>query len=173
MSKASPLLPAEIGPRKSQDRLRPRWVAVIALISIFLGGLPLLGFLLCLYQWATGANPLAPPEDLPAYAKVVWVVSGVYGLVLFVLLFVGGVGLASCRPWGRTLHLVVGWVSVVVCLLGVGLWFLYYPLGGYRDPQYADHTWKWLSAWAACMWYPVFLVIWFSRARIRDEVKRW
>jgi hypothetical protein len=162
------------GNKPLEPRLAPprKWPAVIGLISVLISGIPILGSLLLLNEWARG-RPTDLLEGVPWWAMPIALCALIYSLAMVLLLFLAGLGLALYKPWGRTLHLSFAWVSVVVFLLGMGLWFLYYPFGGYADPEYALHTWNWLKAWALCLWYPAFLLAWFCRPRVREEVNRW
>jgi hypothetical protein len=162
-----------IRPLKARHSSGPKWPVLVGGISIFFGGMPILGLLVALVSWAGGGRPFGDLAIQQYWVKIVLMVAGVYANGMFLLLFLAGLGLVRRRPWGRTLHLAFGWIVVGVFLLSMGLWFLYYPFGGYMDPQYSVHTWQWVKGWASCLWYPSFLLFWFYRPSIREKVKCW
>lgn len=89
------------------------------------------------------------------------------------LLLAAGVSLIKRRPRGRTLHVVYAGVGVGHVLASFLLILLVFPTPDVPGPAGA-----FFPATAACSTlagaaYPIFLLIWFMRPAIRNEVESW
>jgi hypothetical protein len=110
--------------------------------------------------------------------------------VLAALLLAGGVGLVQLRPWGR--RLLMYWAPLKIMLAGVNgilVWHMqaemlqvqgmawtssapFGPAGG----NTAVKAFSMVSLALALVWgaaLPVFVLIWFARATIREQVAKW
>jgi hypothetical protein len=145
---------------------RPVWPAVIAAISLIKVGMDVV-------RSAAGTSMLLSrlvfPHDyrfgrLGAWTIASWVLA-ILGSLSALLLVPAGIALWRRRRWGATIHLV--WVgaasaalvaSVLTGAMEGGPW-----VWSFSRPYYATIR----------MIYPVFVLIWFTRPRVRRQVAAW
>jgi hypothetical protein len=143
---------------------RPIWPAVIAALSLIKAGMDALraiGDTSRLLGWL-----VFPVNGLgrPAWATTLAVLE-ILGPLSALLLVPAGIALWQRRRWGATVHLV--WAGAASAALMAWL------LGGamVRGP------WVWPFGQAfdvtVRMLYPVFVLIWFTRPRVRRQVAAW
>ena len=144
---------------------RPVWPAVVAALSLIKAGMDAV-------RSAAGTSMLLSrlvfPEDwfgrLGAWTIASWVLA-ILGSLSALLLVPGGIALWGRRRWGATIHLV--WASVASAALVASV-----LTGAMEGGPWA---WSFSRPYYATirMIYPVFVLIWFTRPRVRREVAAW
>jgi hypothetical protein len=153
---------------------RPRWPTVVGVISMVLGAPASISLVLGLAWLVTGGGPLMGIAKLRGMTLAGNIVLGVYVFGASLLLFLGGGGLVRRCSWGRTLLLVYAWGTLVLLAAYLGMWFLSFVTGGYRDcTNFAGMAWVGIRPWLPHGVYPLFLVIWFLRPGIKRQVAGW
>ena len=172
------------------------WPTVIGTISIVLGAMGLL----CYGCGAIGelVTPLlanvVPEEALGPQPEgaflVYWIASHCVALLLSLWLLVAGIGIAQRRAWSRSAS--VGWaITKMVAAVGdTVLAFVFisemathvsesWTGGQPQAPQAPEGVVEVFLAFMivlgfffALIW-PVFLLIWFARRRVRAEIAQW
>lgn len=153
------------------DAPRPIWPTVIGILSILQG-----------FFWAScigltvAMRAMHPVQEEPSpegWWGAVRPALGVVVLVLPILVVVAGIQLIRHRPSGRTLHILYG----IVTLLVHGVLFASGAVSMY--PRYSENSM--LGAYGVglavgallSMGYPVFVLIWFLRPKIRRQMMAW
>lgn len=176
---AGPQLP----PRQSS------WPTVIGIVSIAFAGLGILGGFCGLVvalimprimppNQATAAG--VPPDWMP-WMAVMWLV----GISLTVVLLIVGIGLLQRRawsarlcPWWAAVYIVYAVISSIVNFFMQQDQFA--EMSQTTQPAsippgfgktVASFSFVFGLVWACAL--PVFMLIWFSRAKIKDEVASW
>ena len=181
--------PSEVGevPRKP-----PSWPGAIGTISIVFGAMGLVCYACLSLQ--TMATPLivgmVPEDQRPPTPQGIQLFVQIFQLCaaagLSVWLLIAGIGMTRRRPWARS-H-TVGW-SVAKILLSfisttMGVVFASATVDqinsqlskGGTPPFTVSITWVMVFVAIALVWallWPVFLLIWFSRGAVKDEVAAW
>ncbi len=116
------------------------------------------------------------------------VTQNLVGLVLAAILLTGGIGLAKRCIWGVKTCRVWAMLKIVLVLFGVGLGYVIQQKvfeamspqasGGTNPAFNAGYSvgFKLGSVCFGLVWgiaLPVFMLIWFSRARIKAEINGW
>ena len=183
-------MPAMIPPAPSV------WPTVIGTISIVLGAMGLLCYG-CGAIWEMLGPLLAnvvPPEVLGPQPQgvflVYWIASHCVALLLSLWLLVAGIGIAQRRAWSRTAS--IGWAITKMAVAGgdtvLGFVFISdiaaqfsesWSGGQQQTPQLPEGVAEVVMAvmiiagfFFALIW-PVFLLIWFARRRVRAAVAHW
>jgi len=153
---------------------RPRWPTLMGVMSIILGFPSVASLVICLAYSVVGRGPLKDIMQLHGLDLAANIALGMYSFGMSTLLLLGGSGLVHRRPWGRTLHLVYAWVTLGLLAAYAGTWALSFASVGYADPA---HWWqtasKALWPWLPHGLYPLFLILWFRRPRIRAQLGQW
>jgi hypothetical protein len=190
-----PSPPVEPSPEEPMLEAEPatRWPMTVGIISIVLGALGLL----C-YGCNSGSTLITPmmvssiPEDQrpPTPQGVQLIMQIVQMCVSFLLslwLLIGGIGLTGRRGWARGTCLGWAWVKILFTALSTAISLVLLDdivkqindqLA--RQPGGAPFTFTremmlgimligliWMLIW------PVFMIAWLSRGRIRDECALW
>lgn len=157
----------------SQIQPRPLWASNLGMWSILWGvlSLPCCAPILCIHNRLT--NPSLDFHCLPSWYLVCVVVSEGLSFAAAVLLIVAGAFLRRARLSARRLHVAYAYLvlALTLCnslLVWLGLGFAPIP----PDIRAGLNV----GAGLAILWatpYPIFLLIWFSRATIRQQVRTW
>lgn len=174
---------------------RTTWPTVCGVIGIIWGGLSLMCgcagyFSVAMTRWSTSFIPAGSPEAtqvkiqlevMERFAIAMYaLITG--SLLLSVLLIVGSVGVIRRRRWSR--KALAGWAMAGIILVLANLVYQYAlhmatkarmsELGSSMPPGTEAMQIVMLVAILVFGWaWPVFLLIWLSRPKIRDEVNRW
>jgi hypothetical protein len=148
---------------------RPRWPKVLATISCSLAAILLL---LSIYKFGYFAELIVRSrshgEEMP-YASSFGMFGVIANLILGSTLLGAGIRLALRRPDAAMLHRVfaagmftwsLGALIVNIEMFSRGLWS-------------RENTDSYFIGLVSMVAYPVFLLIWFSRRRIRAQVQAW
>ncbi|MCH7545702.1 MAG: hypothetical protein IID30_04785 [Planctomycetes bacterium] len=186
---APPVTPGAIAPRPS------RWPAIIGTIALVFGILATLGGCVGLVMMPVmeAFMEAVPSQQNPALAGLSewkqWTIPGsMAGMALGVLLVVGGSGLLRRRGWGR--RVCLGWAGLKMVLVIYMATIQYQIAIDQAEAMKNDPNFQALPAQFAgfmqsfgmigviisVIWgwaLPVFLLVWLSRRKIRDDVKTW
>ena len=161
------------------------WSKVIGIISIVFGGLGLLCQSVSMtinaftksVAYRQGAYN-ARPEWFSTYL----IVSSVVGIVVSVLLLSGGICLLRRRRSGRSLHVTYGILAIATTIITqiISVVFIYPPmfhsLVGSNVAEIGEKAGTIGGIIFGAVYslaYPIFLLVWFSRKRIKQEVATW
>jgi hypothetical protein len=144
------------------------WPRVIGTLSIVFGSMGLLSMPMTL------VNPLVWEvfKKLPSWYSTFAVVSMPVGAAVTALLLAGGVLLYKRRPASRTLLLTYSTLTIAQVLVGLVCIFLLDTSGLPTAMQIPFWIGSVVSIPLGTA-YPLFLIVWFFRPKIRDEVEGW
>lgn len=184
---APPTLPVGIPP-SARRSVWPTAIGIIGIILGVLGGMTaLLGVLFEVFEtdqtW--GMPPATTPVSTSAGEKFAG--AWIYGVDLIVaaLLLTTSIGLVGRRAW--SVRWLRAWAIVKIFSTIVGMAVTYGELESAIDEVMADSgnpaatraAWGWVvpaTATGYILWgwaWPVFILIWFRRERIREELGTW
>lgn len=164
--------PSPLGAGKSN------WPIVIGVISVSLGGLGMIvnlsNVILGGIRGSTRGVAISFPEWFGTYTRV----AGVVGMGIALLLLLGGIALLRRRRPARPLHMVYAVGKIISSLIGT--FIVISAMSDFTRPdeqmaivmKSSMYIVAFLGGAVACV-YPIFLLIWFSRARIRAEMQQW
>lgn len=176
----------ESAPTFDEPASRSTWPTVVGVVSIVFGGLGVVGAIATPFTAGMAppdANMPPPPEGAALFIQGA---QNCLALILAVVLLTGGIGLLQRRGWSRPT--LMGWSIAKLILVAIGIVVGF--LGGgaaqieQMNQQFADAGMDfavsqgmvitativsaiWFAAW------PIFLLIWFSRGTIKNEVDAW
>jgi len=115
-----------------------------------------------------------------AQPPIVWIMSAsLIGLALASLLLTGGIGLARRRAGGIGLCKIWAWISIPWTMISL-VAAAYFQLRVPAEARQMGAGFQYFGlAFGACygltigIGFPVFMLLWFSRAKIKDEVAAW
>ncbi|MCK4660647.1 MAG: hypothetical protein KAV82_14085 [Phycisphaerae bacterium] len=184
--------PTSVGETR-QPESRSSWPGVIGIIAIIFGILATLGGIMgFLAPFILDKMGSALPDNSPraiklSEAQVSWVmISSSLTVILAVLLLVAGVGLLSRRRWAVKAAMV--WAVLKMLYVVVVTMYNYNTLpqqiesiskqnpGAASMPAGSLETFAIVGLVVGLLWYwalPVFMLIWFRRKNIRDEIVGW
>ena len=181
--------PSEVGEVPPKP---PGWPGVIGTISIVFGALGLVCYWCLILQ--TMMTPIMmgmmPEDQRPPTPQGIQLFVQIFQMCaaagLSVWLLIAGIGLTRRRPWARS-H-TVGWslakvllsfISMVagVAFAGATVDQINSQLSrGGTPPFTVSIAWMFIFIVIGLVWallWPVFLLIWFSRGSVKDEVAAW
>jgi Zn-dependent protease len=155
-----------------------RWATAIGIVSVCYASLGILFWLLLLGLIVVGAHVARPAAEdlaepaLPATASYVF--GGVSALCLgmSMLLLVGGILLAARRPGGRWAHLIWAGAALLLPILMGGFLAVDRAIPAPRQLQQGPFL-AVAAVDLAVAAYPVFVLWWFLRRRIREQTRAW
>ena len=186
---APPVTPGAIAPRPS------RWPVIIGTIAIVFGILGALGGCggLIMGPVVEALFESMPIQQNPGLAglskwKHLTIPVSLSSLALGILLLVGGIGLYRRRRWGR--RVLMGWAGMKMILVIFSAALQYQMAIDQAEAMRNEPGFQTLPAPMASLlqsfgligvfisvfwgWaLPVFLLVWLSRRKIRDEVQSW
>ncbi len=166
-----------------------RWPKVVGTLGVILGGIMFVDkaddMILIPLMWGGDSRSLLlGPEMGEIVARSMPNVVGfilylLLGMLLGLMLIIGSLRLRRRSPSGVTLCRAWAWLSIVWLAAGmtVALWWL----GDYGDEVASVAGTGWhstafsgtLLALAILLAYPVFLLVWLSRAPVKEEYLTW
>ncbi len=161
-----PPLPDPTFPRSP---VRPVWPKVLGIISVCLAGLALMSLPM---NAATSAYMGEVYKFFPPWYKNAMTWLSVIGIPFFIAELVGGILLLKQRPAAR-------WLLMIYCAWGIlaaiANTIILFNIDTSLMPEIQAASFKMSKVFAVPLGlaYPVFLIVWFSRSRIRREVKSW
>jgi hypothetical protein len=169
----APPPPYQYGPGSPQRR-KSTWPTVIGILSVVFASMALV-CLPAMTAW-NAANPHSKKvySYLPDWYRPWEIVSMFGGIVFAILLLSAGVTLLKRRPVSRALHLAYGGLSVAISLINTVILFVALSeITGAPGPVKAGMIGGGIGGTCGGLIYPIFLLVWFSRAVIAREVNTW
>jgi len=180
VSVAPPTVRGALPPR------RPSWPTVIGIICLILGGMGVAQSALALVapllfmQWIGAFGPHNAAMPPTAYSSVAAFALSLANLLIPMVLMAGGIQLLRWRRSAITLLRIYAVATIVVALCGTA-WLVLHATSSVHsatdDAASAAFSEMMIIAGAVfgcgfAMILPVFLLVWFARAKIRSEVGR-
>jgi len=158
---------------------RQRWPRIFGIISMVLAANAIL--LSPLLLWANTANPQTRrfQEILPAWYETFTNYSMVLGMAFGAMLLVAGLKLRRQQKTGRTLHRFYAFGNLLMVLVGAGATFNAFgsidttSLSGVERAGVTGGIIGGLFGTVVGAAYPIFLLIWFNRDKIKEDVEMW
>src|SRR4051812_8453760 len=186
---APPIQPGIYTPGPSQ----PVWPTVIGVIAIAAGAIGILGGLGGLLSplfmgFAGTAHPEAPPGIAGMREWFPWMIaSALLNAAIAAVLLAGGIGLVTRRPWSARVLLAWAMVRIPVVILASILGYFVQEASfrsmqqqparaGGAMPAVVMHGMLAGGVIFALLWgwaLPGFMLVWFSRSRIRQQGAAW
>lgn len=168
----------------TQTDAKPVWPTVVGIISLCIAGL--FG-LLTLGQMISNAAGFGNAQQrqmvasVPDWIKSLQLASGLLAIATYVVLAIGGVMLLKRRRLGRTLHIAYALIGIVLAIAGtaVGIVMMNHMTMPGNQPVKLQPVIRIVAIAAVIIGllfslaYPVFLLIWFSRAKIKKHIQTW
>ena len=172
------------GSLPAQADAKPAWPTVVGIISLCIG----VGFGL----WTTvaliinaaglgNAQQREMMESVPEWVKSLQLASGLFAIATYVLLAIGGAALLKRRRLGRTLHVAYALAGIVMAIAGTAITvtMMNHMQAPANTPGEMQQIFRISMIVGAiiglpiALAYPVFLLIWFGRAKIKQHVQTW
>lgn len=188
MSQVPPPVPPDAAPTEplpyAYSVVPSKWPTAVGVISIIYAGLILLSTSINTVQqfWQAASNR-DMMAALPSWYGAYQAATTILRMALGVLLLVGGILLLRRRPASRGLHLAWAWGAAALTVLGfaIALWMMpvverevqrAMPPGA--GPMATGAVWIGvIGGFVIGLVYPIFVLAWFHRGRIRQEVALW
>jgi len=174
------------GAYPGQQADKPSWPTVVGIISLCVAGifsLMMIGSLAISAAVQNNPQQRRIMADMPEWIAS-WqykAISGTFTIGAYAVLAIGGVMLLKRRRAGRALHMAYVMMGIVLAIAGsvVTLMMMdHMPATPNAPPQ--AHAIQQITTvigfvvgLAFALAYPVFLLIWFSRAKVRQHVQTW
>lgn len=170
----------------------PSWPGVLGTISIVFGasGLVCYGCLSLQIIATPFMVGMVSEDQRPPTAQGIQLFVQIFQMCaaagLSVWLLIAGIGLARRRPWGRTHTIAWAAAKIIMAFIGMmaGITFAAATVDQINSqlsqngpaPFTVSVIWMYLFIAIAVVWallWPVFLLIWFNRRAVKDEVAAW
>ncbi len=158
---------------------RPKWATAIGLISIIVASLLLVFMLIGLakksiaFKLGPGTFTVSIEEYFPHWYTTYQTVTISVGIVFAVLLLVGGIGALRKRAPTRKLHLVWAGIYIGVTVIRNVIEITYIDLSSAPSWMRSTMGLGIIIMIPVSLAYPVFLLIWFNRAKIKQQISTW
>jgi hypothetical protein len=169
-------MPEQSPPYEAPQDLPPRqpvWPKVIGIISVVLASLGLVCTPISLFLGMRGANAEEALKYFPDWWLAYTTVSCIVGILQAILLLAAGIVVLLKRPAGRVLHLVYAVITIVLGMASSAIGATGLVTADMPAPIKISVAVGVFIGVLVGMIYPVFLLIWFLRPRIRDQVAAW
>jgi len=156
-----------VGPRKT-----PSWAIVIGVISIVLAGLALICTPISLAVTALIPEGTEVYECYPPWYRTYTMFTAMLGIVMAVVLLLAGISLLRRRNIAAALHLAYGVISAIMVILNIGIMAASIDIPEVPDATKPGLIGGMIGSFIGLV-YPVFLIVWFMRRKIREEMANW
>jgi hypothetical protein len=154
-----------------------KWPLVVGIISLVFAGLALICTPAGLVSQQVMPQAQKMMQNLPAWMHIYQIAATVIGMGEGVLLLIAGVMLLRRSAPTRVLHMIFAVIRIVITIVGTPIALMI--MSGIQAPPQAERM-MYISGGIGvliglplALAYPVFLLIWFMRRKIRDEVESW
>jgi hypothetical protein len=152
---------------------RPAAIKVFGILNIIFGAFALFSTSVAiLIHFVYGSDVLIPFGG--TVYKIYFKVSSLLGFAGSILMLVSGIGLCSFREWARKIAIGYAWYSIAACLLGLAVTLLVI-LPEVREMgcqgAYVGGLVGGMLGGIIGMIYPVLLIIFLSRARVKTALR--
>jgi len=163
---------------------KPVWPTVVGIISLCLAGLGSLMTIVGQIFQAFAAD-FQPPQqrdmlaNMPDWHQAYQWSIALIGIAIYVMLAIGGVMLLKRRRVGRTLHVAYALVGIVLAIVGTVVGLILVDYMQFDGPEEMQTITKVTSMGGIIIGlfislaYPVFLLIWFARPKVKAETRLW
>ncbi len=149
----------------AQTRTKTTWPIVFGILSFVIAGFYLLGTIVSL---AICLNP--DLENKPFVSIILGSSITLFLLIVLALLIFGGIFILLRKLVGRVILLVYSWILIgLMCASLIGFSLMFIITSEMPIWVLALN----LTSISIHLIFPIFLVIWFSRRKIKEEVKSW
>ena len=167
-----------------QQAKAPAWPTVVGIISLCVAGLfglMTIGSLIYNVSGFGTAQQRQMMESMPAWFGPYQWFAGLFTILMYGMLAIGGAMLLKRRRAARTLHVAYALMGIVGAFAGLVVMITMMncmPLPPNTPPQ-AQAMLKPMMAVGAifgmvfALAYPTFVLIWFTRAGVRRDVAQW
>ena len=168
--------PAQPGP-PSRPR-PPAWPKAIGIISIVSAGIGLLCTPVVLAMQKAGPVRKAM-KCFPSWYVTYSALSGIIGIAIAAVLLAAGIQTLRRRPSGSGLHITYAIVDILLSVAGIIVFVgwvipqMDLSVFGPKQAGVIGGLVGGLIGMVAGMAYPMFLLVWFSRAKIRQQIRQW
>lgn len=166
-----PAAPPSVAPRP------PRWHVPIGIISVALAGLGMIISIFSVAGISMNSQQSEMMETLPAWYGSYTRLTGLVGAGIALLLLAGGILLLKRRTAGRGLLLTYAVLNVIYALIGA---VLMYRAANEMTGQGMEADMMRMGMRVGAVFgtligsaFPVFLVIWFCRWKVRTDMQNW
>jgi len=176
MTQVPPIPPQEAPPATYEYVIQSRptvWHKVIGIIAIVFGSLGIVCTPIGLAANTMNPAVVQTQEMFPDWWQSYNIFSSFLGIGFAVLLLVAGISILRRRPSGRTLHLIYAGVAMVMCIVGVLITASMFNASSIPPEVRAGMMIGMVFGVLFGSAYPIFLLVLFLRAKIRDEVASW
>lgn len=158
---------------------RPRWPTATGVISVVLAGLGLvctpigLAMKNLTSKLAPGTPTVNIEDYLPDWYGTYQTVAILVGIALSVVLLIAGISALRKRAAARTLHLAWAGISIVVSVIHNVILLAFIDLSSAPPEMRFAMVPGIIIGIPVGLAYPVFLLIWFNRAKIKQQISAW
>lgn len=158
---------------------RPGWATAIGVISVVLAGLGLVCTRIGLAikdvtsKLAPGTPTVNIEDYFPDWYGTYQTVAILVGIALSVILLAGGVSVLRKRAAARTLHLAWAGINLVLGVINNVISLGFMDLSSAPPGARFRAILLIIIGIPAGLAYPVFLLIWFNRAKIKQQLSTW
>jgi len=164
--------PAVQDPMAEQKPKTPAWAITIGVISIVLASYGLICTPVVMAGMVFHSAFQEPLSEFPSWHRVYTLGASVVGIVIAVVELTAGISLLRRASAARTLHLVYAIAAVTLCLVGNVLMLTSVDWANLSPDRIPGFIGGLLGGWVA-LGYPVFVIVWFMRDKIKREVANW
>jgi len=164
--------PSMYPPGPAEPDKTPAWAIAIGVISIIYASLGLICTPVSLVSSRAMPSPPGFEEMLPPWFETYSIVAGLVGMGVAVILLVAGIGLVRRRGGAVSLHVVYGLIAVLMGIVGMFVTFAAFDFSRLEGPAKAGAIGG-VAGGIIGLAYPIFVLIWFSRAKIRQQAAGW
>jgi len=167
----------------AQAAAKPSWPTVLGIISLCVAGLFGLGTIVGQIINSSGINPQQREmmKNAPDWVEPMQLAVAAFAVAAYVVLAIGAVRLLKRLRAARTLHVVYALMGIVMAIAGLVLTIIlmnYMQMPSPAPPE-MQPVLKILMIFGAivgllfALAYPVFLLIWFARPKVKAETRLW
>ena len=152
---------------------RPAWATAIGVISVVFGSLGVICTPVNLVMQQRNPAMKAIFEHAPEWFRAYVLVSQAIGIVMALWLLAAGVLLLGRKPSAGLTHVAYSSVSLVMTVVGTAVTAVAMSSGTMPENVAAPAQFGLCIGMVIGPAYPVFLLIWFMRRKIRQEMASW
>ncbi|MCE5326755.1 MAG: hypothetical protein LLG01_10090 [Planctomycetaceae bacterium] len=153
---------------------QPVWPMVIGIISIVWGAVGVMGSIAAAFTGQISQNGGSDEQDLFEYMPAWWgnwvFVASIVSVAMCAMLVVGGILLVKRRRHSRGIHLLYAYLDILTTVAGTVVQLVLADYSSMTALLRLGHI-AGMAAGAASLTYPVFLLVWFCRRKIKKDLK--
>ena len=171
------------GAYAGQQAKAPAWPTAVGIVSLCVAGIFGLMTIVGLVINAAGgtAQQREMMENMPAWFKTHQWLAGLFTMLTYVVLAIGGAMLLKRRRAGRTLHVAYALMGILVAISGLVVMITVMNCMTLppNSPPQAQAIVKPMMVFSAivgmafALAYPTFVLIWFNRPKVIEHIRTW